>query len=825
MSAANATTASTAPTSVGTTSTTTTHKRAPSQLKLDSQPTGPPVIHLFVKNVRLLDLDLLPDWPVLTPTSLSNQDARVRIRGTEWCLYQLFKKYDPSTTADKLQPFFPPLEPLQSINLRAALYRCLNELKKNGVLGRDIVLRKSMLDECQGDKFWELCLSFSAIVLRKVHIDRRNEQSKPVAERIGAAPTLTKSSRESMLPLSIAHRAALTKVLQEKERKRDTFTRLYDVLVQKDASLQRRKARVDRNTKHTASDAASRADRVKVAQDVLDNQWVGSTELQAALIYGGDATGGDALLKTPFDDIWEANQQGRLHALNTSEANVLDDLDARARQQRRRLERWQNFHAKLQQSKPAPAATAAAVPKRDMPLCFDRHQNLSIHDMEDMPRSPAEPQPLERIAALAKYDEILTAMREELRRNVEPGRAPTREAVSDARRQAQRPAPISTHEMSPSPTDGHRRSPSQTAVPMRPLLGRRTSTARSRSYNQPKVISQRELVPLKSELFSPLKGNKRMSGVYGTSSFRASPVDDALESNLDDILDATSERLRQGSADGSTTNPHDSGYGLGMVSSRASSASGSSSPRLSKASGGADTADSAIDVASVRSSLTRHPSDSKTSRPVPIRASLADRTRLSMAFRGAAALDGSNGYTAEPESLPTSPVADDAPAPTLMERTRQSISMAPPAAGPLRVAKNTSHSRSRTSIVYPVNQFETPPSKATRRASLHVAAAAAAAAAGAHGEEGPAAHLQVQNNGLPPRRDFTPREQLFAADAEYDSVFKARPKIALSPVLSPRDSGHGQMGDEEDSSMAAAFGRLDHEEVVAAVGRESPLMR
>ena len=60
----------------------------------------------------------------------------------------------------KLQPFFPPLEPLQSLNLRAALYRSLNELKKNGVLGRESVLRKTMLDECKGDKFYEILVMF-----------------------------------------------------------------------------------------------------------------------------------------------------------------------------------------------------------------------------------------------------------------------------------------------------------------------------------------------------------------------------------------------------------------------------------------------------------------------------------------------------------------------------------------------------------------------------------------------------------------------------------------------------------------------------------------
>lgn len=35
------------------------------------------------------------------------------------------------------------------------------------------------------------------------------------------------------------------------------------------------------------------------------------------------------------------------------------------------------------------------------------------------------------------------------------------------------------------------------------------------------------------------------------------------------------------------------------------------------------------------------------------------------------------------------------------------------------------------------------------------------------------------------KRNFTPREELFDQDAEYASVFKARPKIALSPVVSP----------------------------------------
>jgi len=56
-------------------------------------------------------------------------------------------------------------------------------------------------------------------------------------------------------------------------------------------------------------------------------------------------------------------------------------------------------------------------------------------------------------------------------------------------------------------------------------------------------------------------------------------------------------------------------------------------------------------------------------------------------------------------------------------------------------------------MIYPINQFETP--------------------------------------GEPqavPVRNSTPTEKLFSPDADYSSVFKSRPKVALSPVISPDDS-------------------------------------
>jgi hypothetical protein len=766
-----------------------------------------------------LNLDLLPDWPVLTPASLSNQDARVRIRGTEWCLYQLFKVYDAPTTADKLQPFFPPLEPLQSINLRAALYRCLNELKKNGVLARDSILRKSMLDECQGDKFWELCLNFSSVVLHKVHVEQKNNaRSKPVAERIGAAQTLSKSNRESMLPLSVAHRAALTKVLLDKDRKRDTFARLSTVLVEKEVDLQQRMDKVNRKAQDRllpdSHSSVARANKLKVAQDVMENQWAGSNELQAALVYGKPASAingshstaaGDFLITTQFDDLWEANKQDELATLAATEATLMEELDARARQQRRRLERWQNFHEKLLKqaqaliettatatTRTAPAAPVAQTPapKRDMPLCFDRHQNLSIHDLEDLPNSPADRPLRDRTVVLTKYDDLLTAMREELRRNATPGQQqpvlpPSRDTLRDSRRISLRPVPHQhsrdvSMSMSPSPTEGHRRSPSQTSVPMRAHLTRRVSS-KSRSYAQPKVISQRELVPLKSELFSPLKGGKRMSMAMGVGpsplgSFEQEPLS-LLASNRysDDSLDGT---LRRRGRDDSVSNQSASAAAQ-FASSRASSNSRSSSPLNNVSS--AVSQDYSQQQRRRSSLAARIPVVPSGVAAAGMRTTLADRTRMSMAFQpiqntSNSSMSGDEFDLTSPNSRQhrASSIVDESlsespSAAALLDRTRHSIARAPS----VRHSKTNSqhkstHSRSR-STVYPVNQFDSPPQSAARSRTMHAS---------------------YDNEDL---ESGTNADDQSTVEGDYASVFRARPKVKLSPVLSPRDSGHGGM--------------------------------
>nr|POE87799.1 hypothetical protein CFP56_11028 [Quercus suber] len=723
------------------------------------RPTGLAAVSLFVTNLRLLNLDQLPDWPGITVASLGNQDARARVRNTEFALYQLFRLQDPATTAEKLQPFFPPLEPLQSINLRAALYRCLNELKKNGVLGKETVLRKTMLDECQGEKFWDACLCFSAVVLRKVTMERRSRYGRPQAERLGMVQTPTVDQRESMLPLAVAHKAALFKVLEDKQKKKQTYGRLYDVLVQKEDDLWQRRAKAEDDARRRMSDPQFN-DFNDMERD-LKKVWIGSPELQNALINGDDCMAGDDLLVRPLDELWchdgQADQQGE------SQGGLLSSLEEKVRSQAQRLRKWQGLHEKYLASKTSSKHKTLQLDTGLEHLQFDRHSNLKVRDDAETngERAHARVADAPKHASATRYDDVLTAMREELRRT-RKGNAAATNATTAAVPPLQRSKTTAVH-ASRKPSvhldtgagvqHHHQRSPSLTAVPVRPGMGRRVPS-RSRSYAQPKVDSQRQPIPLKAELFSPLKNNvsplrtsRRSSASPSSfSSMMPSPVEEGVppEVSIDEIVSNDMKRASQGT--------FDSGVGLGFDNLTSSDSSNESS-------------DAAPEIFRVPLVPPAKPqSNGRASRP-----SLAERARMSMAFTSAEEISGllPEPQVAEdtPSKAPSLPsTVDDTSDPsrptTLLERTRQSISLAPQQPAALS-RKKSSHTRSRTSI-YPVNQFDTPKKLPPRRSSLDAA-----------------------DEADEQKRNITPHEQLFSPDAEYDSVFKPRPKVAFSPVQSP----------------------------------------
>ena len=59
----------------------------------------PSNVSTLLTNLRLLDLDLMPDWPNVSSLTFSSKDSgqgqKRRIQCVEWVLYQLFALWDP----------------------------------------------------------------------------------------------------------------------------------------------------------------------------------------------------------------------------------------------------------------------------------------------------------------------------------------------------------------------------------------------------------------------------------------------------------------------------------------------------------------------------------------------------------------------------------------------------------------------------------------------------------------------------------------------------------------------------------------------------------
>ncbi|KAI7534444.1 hypothetical protein KC331_g12559 [Hortaea werneckii] len=851
------------------TSTPKGHTRNPSS---STKSASHSLISLFATNLRLLGLDTHPDCPapLTLHTFINPTDSRTRIRTAEFALYHLFRLYHPATAADKLRPFYPPLEPLQSVNLRAALFRCLDNLKKNGVLGRETVLRKSMLDECQGEKFWELCLTFSALVLRKSVLEREergtDEFGVPIAERLGTASGLRRSEKDVLTPLAIAHRVILSRGLDEREGKKQAFARLYDVLVEKEAELARRKEKVQQ----TASGLADQVASVDGVEQSVKKGWHGNRELQKVLINGDTSAGGDAVLTRPLHKLTAATDK----ELPQTDRGLLVNLAYSATRQQHRVRKWQSMHESLL-TKRQPTSIPATIPEegtRAGILRFDKHHDLSIRDTPlPPPSSPNRlpPPPSRQDSVVSRYDDILTSMREELRQrnrrngNFSSSRSPERHrdpsttsSSSFSRRQSQvarKPSfQIDTaagalsqqQQQQQQQQDPHQRSASETAVPMRPSMARRASS-RSRSYQQPKVEGMRQPIPLKSEVFSPLKagsgsGSRRGSAaspsplVAAAESIVASPVQEKEEreeqgfgGNSDGSGNEVDVRQRQGVRDGKREgrvssqgngDAHqkiDSAVGLGIDSSSVLKAKAKMGETGSEPASNDDGEEEAgaerISIPDRESKIPALPSkrdseaeESREQHPPtsPRRGTLADRTLVSLSGKR-----GSHEAPSRPSSSssssPTGPndlivveTAAEEPLPHPISTTETS---SPNPTTPAPLARHTSLSdRARQTMA-----MGPPPSATANKSLVEVEFQSE--------EEGPDDDQLVQHEvsrlpragttgqaGRKTRRDLTPRENLFSPDADMDSVFKARPRVAVSPVgVSPFREG-GDEKEEED---------------------------
>ncbi|RCI09693.1 hypothetical protein L249_3856 [Ophiocordyceps polyrhachis-furcata BCC 54312] len=368
--------------------------RAPQQRApefVPAQPGGKPPLSIFLTNLRLLDLDLLPDWPdiSLQTFAASTQSQKRRVQCVEWALFHLVSLWDPDEASNKLKPYFPPIDQLQSLNLRAALLRALESAKKSGVLGRDCIVRKTMLDDCRGDRFDEVLACFSTAVLKEKAAQGTASSCPSASASLSLKDRGYRSDNADLIALVLAHRVSLCRLLERKEVARTRYSDFARLLGQEERAVARRREAVRAQEEQDRGIGVGPADvRVEMDRKVRTNWSADEGWVDALLGSSPDRAGCTGLVAAPFDRVWRRVQQGRLLDLQDQGAGLLDQLDDRVRTQKERLKKWDAFRLETfgprQESKqPDAKARSEVTSTRGLDLTFLQHQNLQVQDPND----------------------------------------------------------------------------------------------------------------------------------------------------------------------------------------------------------------------------------------------------------------------------------------------------------------------------------------------------------------------------------------------------------------------------------------------------------
>lgn len=284
----------------------------------------------------------------------------------------------------KLKPFFPPLDQVQSLNLRAALLRSLENAKKNGILGRDAVLRKTMLDECKGERLLDLLSVFSSAVLKKVVVDDNAGRHQALALKLAVENRGYKESKAELSTLVLAHKVSLHKAREKKQVVHARFQDFSDLLGVKERGLVRKREEIRAREQEGKGKTVSESARQEMRRTVRNN-WTGDERWMETVLTGDVGPTQDGPFGMPFDRVWRRVQQDRLGELEAKNAGLLEQLDGRVRMHKERLEKWRSYRRDLfgdpANAAPSPSKKAAPRATRGIELGFGAHEDIRIGRM------------------------------------------------------------------------------------------------------------------------------------------------------------------------------------------------------------------------------------------------------------------------------------------------------------------------------------------------------------------------------------------------------------------------------------------------------------
>lgn len=595
------------------------------------------------------------------------------------------------------------------------------------------MLRKTMVEECKGDKFMEVLVVFSTSVVQKIALPQLPIYQKPVALQYAANTILDSAEASLLIPLAIAHGSSLNGLLRRKTGIKARCQQFSSLLSQKSDQLTQRTMICNNAEPSNLKDE----DLANIEKHIKGN-WPGNSQWPHTLLYGDDTNAGDLPLKRSFPDVWSVIVSGDTPETAADSTGLVQDLERRITDQQSRLQKWRSYHKDLSQNALSNAFSKSFGIHGRSRTGFEFERHLVLKLKHNQPKTGVSGG---RYIMNAKLENIVA----NLHQRIEEVSRPKIRAIE----------------------------PLKALLPMESVAQKSRSAsvsssnfaARQMSYNHHRGLSgtvgmthSSTSVPL-SRVFSPYKSFRLNGRSASASSTEMTASSTTTQTSVPDQAEPTPPPTPKVVLPDEEEDDRDDNSQLGA--SNVSDLDGASSHS------GDDLADEMID------SLLN-------AQATPIlanRMSLAERTRQSISQ---ANLNIQNSHLLPLPGKSSAKEAHHATAviahgtveqrrSSLLERTQQSMMNME---GQSRSRKSLSIRKSRNSIAFPVNQFETP--GRPRPQSL---------------------------------RHATPTEKLFSEEADYTSVFKSRPRVAYSPGPSPSEEDLPEHGEtiyeeiEDDSMM------------------------
>lgn len=267
-----------------------------------------------------------------------------------------------------------------------------------------------MLDECKGDRLEEVLAVFSNTVLKKVLQEEGSDNYEAIARQLAFENFSYTGERTVLSSLILSHKASLGNHLRAKEDSRAKYRDFSNLLDLNDRRIVRRHEQLKEVIKERGPLENPFNSEAKALQDQVQRNWSGSEEWLESILYGDSRFGQDGLLATPFERVWKHVENNSIGDVEGKQGiGLLEQLDARVRDQENRLARWQDFGRTLSKVNPgSPSKKDLEAKATKVDLGFNRHKDLQIG------RTNAKPVGNTSAVTHEEYNRLIENMKAEL---------------------------------------------------------------------------------------------------------------------------------------------------------------------------------------------------------------------------------------------------------------------------------------------------------------------------------------------------------------------------------------------------------------------------